>query len=136
MASESYHQHAGTVLYIDDDPNSLKLVQRNLSRMGYHVRTELNPIRGMQLAKYDRPDVIIVDIMMPEISGLDVIYEIKHTPELAHIPVIAVTSDWSEDTRRCSLEAGCDAHLHKPLRRAKLLKIVRQMTQLRAMANV
>lgn len=127
--SDLSHQHAGTVLYIDDDRTSLELVQKSLSRMGYRVHGELHPHPALRHALYERPDVIMVDIMMPDVSGIDVMQEIRHTPELANIPIIAVTSDWSEETRRSSLAAGCDAHLHKPLRRAKLLKVVRQLVR-------
>jgi two-component system cell cycle response regulator DivK len=125
----NYKTSAGTVLYIDDDPLNLRLVRKSLSHMGYAVHEAMEARQGLQLARQIQPDVILMDVHLPGMDGLEATEYIKNSVDLCHIPVIALTADVRETTREETRTAGCDAHLLKPISRARLLKVVGQFCQ-------
>ena len=79
------------VLIIDDDPNARDLMFRYLTRDGFHVWTATSGPQGIQAAREYKPDVITLDVMMPEMDGWTVLRELKADPDLHDIPVIMVT---------------------------------------------
>ena len=103
-----------TVLVIDDDPTVRDLMTRFLDKMGYQVVPATNGPEGLQLARGLRPDVITLDVMMPQMSGWDVLTELKSDPELASIPVIMVTV---VDHEALGLARGASNDLVKPIDR-------------------
>ena len=125
----SYTPSAGTVLYIDDDPLNLRLVRKILVHMGYEVHEAMEAGQGIQMARQYQPDVILMDIHLPGVNGLEATRRIKNSIDLQHIPVIALTADVRGATRDDTKNAGCDAHLLKPISRARLLKVVGQFRQ-------
>lgn len=125
----SYAPSAAKVLYIDDDPLNLRLVRKILMHMGYDVHEAMDAKRGLQMARHITPDVILMDIHLPGMNGLEATQQIKNSLDLRHIPVIALTADVGADTRNDTKAAGCDAHLLKPISRARLLKVIGQFCQ-------
>ncbi len=125
----NYTSSAGTVLYIDDDPLNLRLVRKILVHMGYNVHEAMDAKEGLQMADRIQPDIILMDIHMPGMNGLEATQRLKQSADLRHIPVIALTADIREATQRDTKAAGCDAHLLKPISRARLLKVVGQFRQ-------
>jgi two-component system cell cycle response regulator DivK len=103
------------ILYIEDDFNNRILVRRILMAAGHDVNEADNAADGIHLAVQDPPDLILMDISMPGMDGLTATAEIRSSPDLAHIPVIAVTANVMEGDRERSLSAGCDGYIQKPI---------------------
>jgi signal transduction histidine kinase/CheY-like chemotaxis protein len=108
---------ATTVLVIDDDPTVCDLMTRILDKMGYHPVSTTNGLEGLRLARELRPDIITLDVVMPAMSGWDVLNELKNDPELASIPVIMITV---VDHEALGLAGGAANYLVKPIDRDRL----------------
>lgn len=110
------------ILVIDDEPDVLDLISLKFGEAGYHVLTANSGAEGVEIARFERPDVIILDLMMPEMSGLDVCRALKRNPSTAHIAIIMLTAKKSEIDRVVGLELGADDYVPKPfdLRELKL----------------
>ena len=103
-----------TILYIDDTENNRILVTRRLEKKGYQVMTAENAGQGLALAASSMPDVILMDMGMPDVDGWSATRELKANPKLRHIPVIALTAHAMQGDREKALEAGCDDYETKP----------------------
>ncbi len=115
------------VLLAEDNEVNLITLSEFLSREGCEVLTAGNGGEAVQLASNTRPDIILMDIQMPVMDGLEAIRRIRAMPELAGIPIIALTTlAMPGDKERC-LEAGSDRYLSKPV---KLGLLLREMTEL------
>ncbi len=103
------------VLVVDDEPDSLLVAERLLKRCGANVLTAPNGKVGFHLTKQYRPQFIISDLSMPEMSGWEMLYTIKRTPVISHIPIIALTAHAITSDRVRAMEAGFHNYLSKPL---------------------
>jgi CheY-like chemotaxis protein len=103
-----------TILYIDDTENNRILVTRRLKKKGYNVCTAENAEEGLALADTARPDLILMDMGMPDTDGWTATRRLKAEPKLRHIPVIALTAHAMQGDREKALEAGCDEYETKP----------------------
>jgi len=103
-----------TILYIDDTENNRILVTRRLEKRGYQVVTAENAGQGLALAASSPPDVILMDMGMPDVDGWSATRELKANPKLRQIPVIALTAHAMQGDREKALEAGCDDYETKP----------------------
>ena len=112
--SESHNPHSSmvTVLVIDDDPNVRDLMERSLTKDGYHVVTAADGARGLVLAKELKPAVITLDVMMPGMDGWAVLTALKANPDTADIPVIMMTI---VDDRNMGFALGAADYLTKPI---------------------
>jgi len=115
------------ILVIDDDPNVVQLVKMNLEFEGYEVETAYNGLKGLDMARRVRPDLILLDIMMPNLDGWDVVNEIRRTPELKGVPVVMLTALNQPEAVATSLTFGADVHLPKPFEPDAMLEIVRRL---------
>ncbi|MDQ0346201.1 MULTISPECIES: response regulator [Ancylobacter] len=115
-----------TVLIVEDNELNMKLFNDLLEAHGYITVGTRNGIEAMDLARKHRPDLILMDIQLPEVSGLDVTRALKADPELKAIPVIAVTAFAMKGDEERIREGGCEAYLSKPISVAKFLETVRQ----------
>lgn len=102
------------VLYIDDDHANLDSVSRALSRHGYTVFTASTGMKGLEVAEQHHPDIILLDILLPDMNGFDVCEQLRDTPRLKNIPVIALTASQIDKNRQASLSADFDGYLAKP----------------------
>ena len=116
MASVGLH-----VLVVDDDELNRVLVQRVLTPRGIEVETSPNGIAALAAIERRRPDLIVLDVVMPGMSGADVLTQVKATPRLATIPVIMLTARSGDDDLIASYRSGADYYLTKPLVAAELL---------------
>ncbi len=107
MAKES-------ILVIDDEKDLIELVRYNLEKEGFRVLSALDGEAGMSIATEERPDAIIVDLMLPGIDGLDVCRRLRAAERTARIPVIMLTAKSSESDRVVGLELGADDYVTKP----------------------
>jgi len=112
------------VLVIDDEPDITDIVETFLTESGYTVCVENDPNVALDKAREFKPDVVLLDIMMPGIDGYDVCKEIKKLPDMAQIPIIFLTGkDRSDDMGR-SFKVGGDMFIKKPFSCERLLEIV------------
>jgi two-component system cell cycle response regulator DivK len=110
-----------TILLIEDNALNIKLAKAILKTGNHHVLVAEDAESGLQLARKNRPHLILMDIQLPGIDGLAATEIIKKDPDLKHIPVIALTSYAMKDDREKSFAAGCDEHISKPVDYAELL---------------
>ncbi|GAB1421577.1 hypothetical protein MASR2M15_17500 [Anaerolineales bacterium] len=103
------------ILYIEDDPNNRRLVQRILMASDWECDTAENALDGIKMAQQDPPDLILMDISMPEMDGLTATAEIRSIPTIAKVPVIALTANAMQGDRELALSAGCDGYISKPI---------------------
>lgn len=104
-----------TVLYIEDDQANRTLVRRVLEAEGYTVLEAENGRRGLQVAGAERPDLVLVDISMPEMDGYEVTARLRAMDEVAQTPIVALTANVMKGDRERALEAGCSGYIQKPL---------------------
>ena len=117
------------ILVVDDEPSVTNLIAYNLRKAHYEVLTASNGREALHLARRERPDLILLDLMIPEIDGLDVCRELRKTSD---IPVIMVTARGEEADRVIGLELGADDYICKPFSMRELLariKAVLRRTQ-------
>jgi len=103
------------VLIIEDNQLNLKLFHDILTASGFETIAATRGMYGLSLVKRHRPDLVVIDIQLPDISGLDVIRLIKGDKNLRGIPVLAVTAFQSRVDERWLLETGCDGFVAKPI---------------------
>jgi two-component system, cell cycle response regulator DivK len=113
------------VLIVEDNELNMKLFNDLLEANGLTTIKTMHGLDAIDLAKTHRPDLILMDIQLPEISGLDVIKWIKTDEELKHIPIIAVTAFAMKGDEERIREGGCEAYLSKPISVAKFLDTVK-----------
>jgi two-component system cell cycle response regulator DivK len=114
-----------TVLIVEDNELNMKLFSDLLEGHGYATLKTANGIEAIDLARQHRPDLILMDIQLPEVSGLDVTRWLKEDDELKSIPVIAVTAFAMKGDEERIREGGCEAYLSKPISIGKFLETVR-----------
>ena len=127
--------HTPTVLIVDDNPQNLELLEVYCEGIqGANIVTATNGLEAMQRVARDRPDVILLDIMMPKMSGFEVCKQIKSNPETRDIVVVMVTAlNETADIERAA-ECGADDYLSKPIDRSALVQLLTSMLQGRARA--
>ena len=103
------------VLYIDDDQNNRLLVRRILMVEGIAVDEATNARDGITMASNNPPDLILMDISMPDMDGLTATGHIRQIPAIAHLPIIALTANAMTGDREMILKAGCDGYISKPI---------------------
>ena len=112
------------ILLVDDDPGQHLVIVPILSKRGYVVVSAKNGEQALQLALNERPELIILDVIMPGIKGRDLCKKIKAYEVLKDIPIIFLTAKDSDDDIKAELEAGAITHLTKPVNPTDLLKVI------------
>jgi len=113
------------ILVVDDEEDILELVQYNLSREGYQVRQAGTGEEGLKIARQKKPDLVILDLMLPGVDGLEVCKNLKNDPKTAHIPIIMLTAKSEEADMVTGLELGADDYIPKPFSPRVLLARVK-----------
>jgi two-component system cell cycle response regulator DivK len=116
---------AKTVLIVEDNELNMKLFHDLLEAHGYRTLQSRNGFDAMEIARADRPDLILMDIQLPEVSGLEVTKWLKEDDELKSIPVIAVTAFAMKGDEERIRQGGCEAYISKPISVGKFLETVR-----------
>lgn len=114
-----------TILIVEDNELNMKLFNDLLEANGYTTVQTRNGIEAVALARQHRPNLILMDIQLPEVSGLEVTKWLKEDPDLKHIPVVAITAFAMKGDEERIREGGCEAYLSKPISVAKFLETVR-----------
>lgn len=118
------------ILVIDDLPENVFLLQDRLENEGYEVITAYEGKSGINKAISEQPDLILLDIMMPEITGLDVCKKLVQNEDTSHIPIILVTAKIEAEDTKEGLEAGAFDYIKKPFNRIELLARVKSALKL------
>ena len=113
------------VLIVEDNELNMKLFHDLLDAQGYETLETREGLQALTLAREHRPDLILMDIQLPEISGLEVTKWLKDDDALANIPVIAVTAFAMKGDEERIREGGCEAYLSKPISVGKFIETVR-----------
>ncbi len=112
--------HPSLVLIIDDDAHAREALRGLLFNQGYHLEFAENGEEGLELAIGLQPDLILLDVMMPELDGFEVCRRLRQNPDIAEIPVIMVTALDDQDSRLAGIQAGADDFVSKPYNRLEL----------------
>lgn len=124
IASEKGTPMPIKILYIEDNAQNLRLVRKMLGMQGHEMIQAETGTQGIEMAKNEKPDLILMDINLPDINGLKVTAQMKADSELAHIPIIALTANAMQGDRERFLSVGCDGYLAKPVSKKDLLAVV------------
>ncbi|NBX04031.1 MAG: response regulator [Alphaproteobacteria bacterium] len=114
------------ILIVEDNDLNLKLFRDLLTAHGYETVETREGLEALPMTRAEMPDLILMDIQLPEISGLDVTRQLKADDKLRHIPVIAVTAFAMKDDEEKILAAGCQAYISKPISIVPFLNTVRK----------
>ncbi len=110
-----------TILIVDDEADLLELIEYNLKKAGYNALKAENGLEGLRLARKHHPDLILLDIMMPQMTGFEVCKLLREDNDLKNVPVLFLTARSDEETEVYGLEVGADDFLPKPISTAKLV---------------
>ncbi len=114
------------ILYVEDNAVLLRMVTEILRNEGYEVIGANNGLKGVNLAAQEHPDLVLMDINLPLLGGLDAARQIKALPGYKNIPIIAMTAGSFEEDSGNLLEAGCDGCLFKPFDPEQLIDVVQR----------
>jgi CheY-like chemotaxis protein/MinD-like ATPase involved in chromosome partitioning or flagellar assembly len=118
---------AEKILIVDDDVETLRLVSMMLQRQGYQVVTASNGSQAITLTNAENPDLIVLDIMMPDLDGYEVTKEVRSNPKTSHIPILMFTAKSQVDDKVIGYEVGADDYLTKPIHPMELVAHVRSL---------
>ncbi len=114
------------ILVVDDEPDVVTLMTLALEGEGFETLTAYDGISALDIAQAERPDLILLDVMMPMMSGYEVCEQLKASPATQHIPILCVTSAHSNDARERSRKAGAATVVLKPFTTAELVAQIRR----------
>jgi len=114
------------VLIVEDNELNMKLFHDLLDSQGYETLQTREGLQALALARLHKPDLILMDIQLPEISGLEVTKWLKDDEELSHIPVVAVTAFAMKGDEERIRQGGCEAYISKPISVMHFLDVVRK----------
>ena len=120
------------VLVVDDEPDVLMLCRVNLELAGHEVVEASNGEDGLELALAERPDAVVLDLMLPKLDGISVLEALAGREETRHVPVILLTAKTQREDRRAAWAAGCTEYLTKPFSPVDLVKIAERAAEMSA----
>ena len=116
------------ILVVEDDPDNRRIVAKVLSVEGYHVIEATDGIEALAQARAERPDLILMDLALPNVDGWEATRQLKSDPETRSIPVVALTAVAMRGDEEQARAAGCDDYLPKPARPAAIRAVVKKYT--------
>lgn len=115
------------VLIVDDSPTQLMSMKLIIERLGHEALTAEDGALGVEVAKREHPDLILMDVVMPNLNGFQATRSISRNAETAHIPIVLVTTKDQETDRVWGIRQGARAYLTKPVNEATLIKLVNEL---------
>ena len=119
------------ILVVEDNQLSSKLLKQLLTAHGYEVLESPEGLQALDLARDEQPDLILMDIRLPDISGLELTRLIKQDDQTKTIPIIAITDLASPEDEKKGVESGCDAYTPKPINLGNLLRTIESFLKIR-----
>jgi len=123
------------ILIVEDNPQNMRLVEMSLRVKNYTLLKATDGEEALDMAIGERPDLIIMDIQLPKMSGLEVTRKLRETPAFSHTPIIGVTAYAMKGDKKRIIESGCDAYLSKPINTRELPGMVTEMLSQRQKDN-
>ena len=117
------------ILLVEDNELNRDMLSRRLQRRGYHVVVALDGVEGLEAAGRERPDVVLMDLDLPRLSGLDATRRLRDDPATLGLKIIALTAHAMSEDRMRALDAGCDAFQSKPIDFAALVATIEAVVQ-------
>lgn len=121
-------EEKGTILYVEDNPDNRMLVRRILLSEDYSLLEAKNATEALETLKTAKPDLILMDINMPDMDGYTLTAKIKSMPGFEKMPILALTANVMRGDKEKVLEAGCDGYIQKPIDFDELLREVERYT--------
>ncbi|MDG1777716.1 MAG: response regulator transcription factor [Flavobacteriaceae bacterium] len=115
------------ILLVDDEPDILEIISYNLSAQGYNVSTANNGLQAIKKAKKEQPHLIILDVMMPEMDGIEACEHIRKIPELQHTLITFLTARGEDYSQVAGFEAGADDYITKPIKPKVLVSKIKSL---------
>lgn len=115
------------ILLVDDEPDILEIVSYNLSAEGYQIITAENGLQAVKKAKKEKPQLIILDVMMPEMDGIEACEQIRKIPELSETVITFLTARGEDYSQVAGFEAGADDYITKPIKPKILVSKVKAL---------
>ncbi len=115
------------ILIVEDNPQNMRLIEMTLKVKAYTLLKATDGEEALAVAIRERPDLIIMDIQLPKLSGLEVTGRLRRMVGFDHVPIIAITAYAMKGDREKSIEAGCDAYLPKPINTRELPNLIAEM---------
>lgn len=129
-----------TILLVDDEPDILEIVGYNLSAEGYHVITAENGIKAIKIARKKKPQLIILDVMMPEMDGIEACEQIRKIPELSETIITFLTARNEDYSQMAGFDAGADDYITKPIKPkvlvSKVKALLRRFKEIDSTSNI
>jgi phosphate regulon transcriptional regulator PhoB len=119
------------ILVVDDEPDAVELISFNLKAAGFEVITAADGAEALKSARLQAPDLILLDVMLPEVDGLEVCKLLRRDPATASVPIIMLTAKAAEIDRVLGLELGADDYVTKPFSPRELVLRVRKLVERR-----
>jgi two-component system alkaline phosphatase synthesis response regulator PhoP len=117
------------ILVIEDDPTTLRLTKYTLEHEGYQVLTASNGLEGLKKARSEKPDLIMLDVMLPGIDGFEICHRLRAEPQTAQLPVLMLSAKARETDKATGLKVGADDYIIKPWHRPELLTKVATLSE-------
>jgi DNA-binding response OmpR family regulator len=114
----------GKVVLIDDEPFILMMLEDKLKRSGFSVVTSRESVNALELVRKERPDLIVLDWMMPEVSGIEVCRQLKADPELSPIPIFMLTAKGQAEDEKMGMKHGANRYITKPFSPKALVELI------------
>ena len=121
------------ILLIEDNEMNRDMLSRRLTRKGFHVIVAEDGRKGLELTRTEQPDLVLMDMNLPEIDGWNATNTIKRDEGIKHIPVIALTSHAMAGDKERAFDAGCDEYEPKPIEFSALLSKIHQLLPTQAL---
>jgi twitching motility two-component system response regulator PilH len=115
------------VLIVDDSPSQLLAIQRVVEKLGHSVLTAEDGAAGVEAAKRELPDLILMDVVMPNLNGFQATRQISKDNSTSHIPVILVTTKDQETDKVWGMRQGAKAYITKPINEAELTRTIKEL---------
>ncbi|BBD79290.1 twitching motility response regulator PilH [Aerosticca soli] len=115
------------ILIVDDSPSQLLGLKRIVEKLGHEVLTAEDGAAGVEIARRELPDLILMDVVMPNLNGFQATRTISKTPETAHIPVVLVTTKDQETDKVWGMRQGARAYVTKPVREDELVSALQPL---------
>jgi len=124
------------ILIVEDNPRNMRLLEMTLRGKGYNLLKATDGEEALDMAMREQPDLIIMDIQLPKLSGLEVTRKLRKIPAFSHTPIIALTAYAMKGDKERTIDAGCDAYVSKPINTRELPGMIAQMLLLRQKDNL